>query len=411
MTRKGAIRDRIVELVRVRAAELAPNPANWRRHPERQRAALRALLREIGYADALIARRDGERLVLIDGHLRQSLDADQIVPVLVLDVSEAEADKLLATLDPLAALAKPDSEALAELLERVRSSSKAVTELLEGLARGAGLPLIRPLRSPDDVPVAPSPLTRPGDLWALGSHRLLCGDATAPQDLDRLMDGASAEVLWTDPPYGVDYVGKTPRALRISGDVPEGLNELLDRSFSNVSRVLAEGAAFYVCHPAGPLSLVFLQALRAQGWRLHQTLVWMKDTIVLGHADYHYRHEPIAYGHVPGGGRRGRGAKGWYGGNAQSSVIEVPRPASSREHPTMKPVELIRCCLANSSKEGDRVLDPFSGSGSTLIACELLGRRGCGMELDPSYCDVIVRRWEEITGREATREAAPGAAA
>ena len=136
------------------------------------------------------------------------------------------------------------------------------------------------------------------------------------------------------------------------------------------------------------------------------TLFWL-ISIVLGHGDYHYRHEPIAYGYVAGGGRRGRGARGWYGGNAQSSVIDVPRPVTSREHPTMKPVELIRRCLLNSSRETERVLDPFCGSGSTLIACELTGRRGYGTEIDPRYCDVVVRRFEDVTGKRAVREARP----
>jgi DNA modification methylase len=153
-----------------------------------------------------------------------------------------------------------------------------------------------------------------------------------------------------------------------------------------------------VAHPAGPGSVVFLQAFLAQGWRLHQTLVWVKDHMVLGHGDYHYRHEPIAYGYAPGAGRWGRGAKGWYGGNDRSSVLEIPRPSASRDHPTVKPVELIRRCLANSTAEGDLVLDPFCGSGSTLVAAELLTLKGYGMEIDPAYCDVIVSRLEASTG-------------
>jgi DNA modification methylase len=153
--------------------------------------------------------------------------------------------------------------------------------------------------------------------------------------------------------------------------------------------------------PAGPGQLAFLNAFIAQGWDLRQSLVWEKDQMVLGHGDYHYRHEPIAFGYAPGPGRRGRGGVGWYGGNAQDSILEVPRPAASRDHPTMKPVELIRRCLRNSSPPSGVVLDPFAGSGSTLIACELLGLRGHAVELDPAYCDVIIRRYEEITGKEA----------
>jgi DNA modification methylase len=402
---KSSVRDRIVELVRVRAGDLAPNPRNWRRHPERQRSALWGLLRQIGYADALLARRQEKELVLIDGHLRQSLDPDQVVPVLVLDLNEKEADLLLASLDPLSALATAEAPALASLLERVEASSAAVKDLLDGLARGAGLPL-RLLRSdPDAVPEAPLARTKPGDLWLLGEHRLLCGDATRPENLERLMASERADVLWTDPPYGVEYVGKTPRALTITGDQHEGLRELLEGSFASVATVLGPGAAIYLCHPSGPLSVLFLQTYLAQGWRLHQGLVWVKDTMVLGHADYHYRHEPIAFGYAPGGGRRGRGREGWFGGSGQDTVLEIPRPAASRQHPTMKPVELVRRCLSNSSPPGGIVIDPFCGSGSTLIACEMQGLRGRAIELDPGYCDVIIARFEELTGTAASLEA------
>jgi DNA modification methylase len=396
---RSPVRDRVVELIRIPAGELAEHPGNWRRHPPQQRAALRGVLRQIGYADALLARREGERLVLIDGHLRKSLDARQIVPVLVLDVTEEEADTLLATLDPLAALARPDPDALRGLLAKVSASSAAVQALLDGVAKAAGLPSFAPATDPDWIPDPPkNSRTKPGDLWLLGRHRLLCGDARNPEDVSRLMDGATADVLWTDPPYGVSYTGKTRRALTISGDKPDDLRTLLGDAFSAGGGVLRPGARLYVCHPAGPLQAVFLQAFLNQGWRLHQTLVWVKDTMVLGHADYHYRHEPILYGYVPGPGRWGRGARGWFGGNAETSVIEVARPTASREHPTAKPIELITRCLRNSSREGARVLDPFAGSGSVLITCELHNRKGYALELDPGYCDAIVARWEGTTG-------------
>jgi DNA modification methylase len=402
--RRAGVRDRVVELERVRARELAENPKNWRRHPAPQRAALRGLLRQIGYADALLARRDGEALVLVDGHLRRSLDPEQVVPVLVLDLDESEADMLLATLDPLAALAEPDPEALARLLASVHASSAAVQALLDGLARGAGLPVAAPLADPEQIPpLPPKPRTRRGDIWSLGEHRLMCGDARSSEDMGTLMEGERAEVLWTDPPYGVGYEGKTRSRLRIAGDEEAGVQELLRDSFAAAGAFLSPGARIYVAHPAGRASLVFLQAFTDQGWRLHQSLVWVKDVLVLGHGDYHYRHEPILYGYAPGPGRWGRGAKGWYGDNTQTSVLEVPRPAASRDHPTAKPVELVTRCLRNSSGRGDRVLDPFAGSGAVLIAAELLGRRAFAVELDPAYCDVVLRRWEQVTGHRAVR--------
>ena len=299
-------KDRIVELRRVRASELLPNPKNWRRHPEAQRSALRALLTEVGYADALIAREDPQgRLVLIDGHLRRSLDARFEVPVLVVDLDQEEADKVLASLDPLAALAEPDPGALAELLASVHTEHRALQDLLDGLARTAGLG-VPGLRDPEDIPELPaSPRTQPGDLISMGEHRLLCGDASDPDHLVRLMAGERADLLWTDPPYGVDYTGKTRAALKIRNDQARGLDGLLRGAFDAIDPVLRAGAALYVCHPAGALSVTFGIRFLAQGWRLHQTLVWEKDSPVLGHCDYHYVHEPVAFGYKPGPGRWG----------------------------------------------------------------------------------------------------------
>lgn len=211
--------------------------------------------------------------------------------------------------------------------------------------------------------------------------------------------------MWTDPPYGVDYIGKTKDALTIDNDSRGELVELLARAFSAADTVLAPGAVLYVAHPAGPLSIVFGQSFLRRRWVLRQTLVWVKNAFVLGRQDYHYRHEPILYGVKPGatsGSRIGDRAH-WHADDAQDSVFEIDRPSASRDHPTMKPTELIRRCLLNSTKRGQVVLDPFLGSGSTLLACEEIGRRCIGLELEPKYCDVVVRRWEEFTGRKAER--------
>jgi DNA modification methylase len=261
---------------------------------------------------------------------------------------------------------------------------------------------------PEYVPPLPDePLSRRGDLWLLGDHRLLCGDSTDPHDVGIVMAGERASCVWTDPPYGVNYEGGTTQKLTIKNDSPAGLRGLLSASFAALDAVLPPGAAIYVCHPAGQLSLVFGDCFVAQGWRLHQSLIWVKDALVLGRSDYHYRHEPILFGYKPGeSGRRGRGGNGWYGDNSQSSVFEIPRPRVNAEHPTSKPVALIEPMLRNSSRTGDVVADFFLGSGSVLIAAEKLGRRCFGIELDPRYVDVAVRRWEEFTGRTAVREGA-----
>jgi DNA modification methylase len=256
----------------------------------------------------------------------------------------------------------------------------------------------------DDVPPLPDePTTRPGELIELGAHRLLCGDAANPTSHARVLDGEAAALLWTDPPYGVDYTGKTPARLQLRNDSCAGIAQLVGSAFACADAVLIAGAPLYICHPAGRQLPLFLDAFLAQGWDLRQGLVWRKDTMVLGHGDYHYAHEPILYGFKPGPGRLGRGGNGWYGDNKQVSVLDVPRPRCSREHPTMKPPELIATALRNSSRRGDIVLDPFAGSGSTLVACEQLGRQARLIELDPRYCDVVVERFEQLTGTEARR--------
>ncbi|MGE0227521.1 MAG: DNA methyltransferase [Dehalococcoidia bacterium] len=259
------------------------------------------------------------------------------------------------------------------------------------------------LSDPDEVPALPDePITKVGDLWNLGGHRVLCGDASVAEDVARVMDGSLASCVWTDAPYGVNYVGGTREHLTLKNDTPEGLADLLARSFAAIDSAIAPGAALYFAHPAGPGSVVFAEAFIRQGWRLHQQLVWVKSRLVLGHSDYHYRHEPILFGYKSGAsGRRGRGGRGWYGDNTADSVFEVPTPTRNDDHPTSKPVALIEPMLRNSSRTGEVVLDPFLGSGSTLIAAEQLGRRCFGIDLDPRYVDVAVRRWESFTGQRA----------
>ena len=250
-------------------------------------------------------------------------------------------------------------------------------------------------------PVAES-WVKPGDLFELGEHRLLCGDSTRTDDVGRLMDGERAACMWTDPPYGVNYKGK---AGSIQNDGAEGLEALINGAFGAANDALADGAAIYVAHPAGPNSVTFGVSFVAAGWRLHETLVWVKDSLVLGHSDYHYRHEPILFGYRPAKGRRGRGGEGWYGDDSQTTVFEVPRPKRSAEHPTMKPVELITLMLMNSTRSNEVVYEPFSGSGSTLMACEVLGRKARAIEIDPRFVQVALERWEKQSGRKARKVA------
>ncbi len=210
------IRDRIKELRRVRAGDLVPNPRNWRSHPQTQQDALRGVLAEIGYADALLVRElpDG-RLEIVDGHLRAETTPDEVVPVLVLDVTEEEADKLMLTLDPLAAMAEANKEALGRLLQEIETQSPAVQAMLDNLAAEYRInPEVEGLTDPDEIPEPPDEaITQPGDLWIMGDHRLLCGDSSKPEDVDRLLGGATIQLVNTDPPYNVAVEPRTNNAM------------------------------------------------------------------------------------------------------------------------------------------------------------------------------------------------------
>ena len=412
------IRDRIRELRRVRASELIPNEKNWRRHGRAQLSALRGVLGEIGYADALIARETPDGLVLLDGHARAETTPDAIVPVLIVDVTDEEADKILLTLDPLGAMADRDRDSLAALLALVTTDDMGVRLLLERIARDGGVtaPLLPGNTDPDDAPPLPlEPVSQPGDLWLLGNHRLLVADATKSENHERLMGVALAQVLVTDPPYGVKLnLGPTerrfdkaanrkqnqrnPRYAQLARPLAnDSLSDAAQSTFWQTAFRLArfEGDA-YIFSASGPPMIPMAAAIVAAGIQHHQWLVWDKEQFVLSSAHFHYRHEHIFYGW--------RGRSSWQGSRVEESVWEAHRPNRSPEHPTIKPVVLFEKALLCSSAAGEIVLDPFVGSGTALIAAERLGRRCYAMELDARYADVAVRRWESYSGLKATRE-------
>jgi site-specific DNA-methyltransferase (adenine-specific) len=248
----------------------------------------------------------------------------------------------------------------------------------------------------DDATEPPAePETKVGDLYILGDHRLLCGDSTNPEDFAKLMDGAYAHLCWTDPPYNVNYEGG---GMTIANDDMPDLDfrALLDAAFKNVAEHLDAGAMAYVAH-SDSYGHEFRGAATGAGLELQACLAWVKSAFVMGRSDYHWQHEPILYLWKPGAPRR------WFANRKQTTVLEFDRPAKCDVHPTMKPVALVQYCLENSSAPGDIVLDAFGGSGTTLMASEAIGRKARLMELDPGYCDVIVNRWEQATGREAER--------
>lgn len=335
-----------------------------------------------------------------------------LVPTVHVSLAPGQADAYRIASNRTVELGGWDQTKLADLLAKIASEAEGLTgvgftrtDMNEQIAAITANPAR--VKDPEALPSVPPERAvhlKPGDFVGMGAHRLLVGDATESASVERAAGALRGAALCTDPPYGVAYTGGTDERLTILNDNASATRALLSKSFSAVNRVLVPGAAVYVFHPAGPLSMVFGEEFCRVGWSYRQSLVWVKNSLVLGRSDYQYRHEPILYGFKPGPGRLGRGGKSWYGGNDASSVFEVPRPNASRDHPTAKPVRLIELMLRNSTRRGDVVIDPFAGSGSTLIACELLGRTFVGLELDPRYAQVIVDRWETYTGRRAVVE-------
>jgi len=243
------------------------------------------------------------------------------------------------------------------------------------------------------------PITKKKDIWRLGRHRLMCGNSTSKENVNKLMNKRQANLILTDPPYNVDYEGGTKDRLKIENDnmnETEFYNMLVD-SFKNMYEFTKPGASFYIFH-ADTEGLNFRNALKTVGFKLAQCLVWVKNKFVIGRQDYQWRHEPILYGWKEGS------CHYFIDDRTQSTVLEFDKPTRNAEHPTMKPVDLLVYLIKNSSKENDIVLDLFGGSGSTLIAAEQINRTCYTMELDPRYCDVIVKRWETLTGQKAILE-------
>ncbi len=388
----------------------------WAKNPRKNDRAVAKVvesIRTFGFGAPILARRENREVIA--GHTRLKaatvLGMDR-VPVRFLDIDEAHAHALAVADNKLGELAAWDDALLGAALADIVSSSVDIKA--SGFAEHELMKLI----AADDAATAdgaaalesaPAKLQRKwrtahGQIWEIpsltvngGGHRLVCGSSIEAADVAALMRDERADMMWTDPPYGVSYVGKTGDALEIENDKmsPAVLQSFLEACFR--ASPLKPGAAWYISHPAGAICLQFRLAVDAVGWLYRQGLVWVKDSMVLGRSDYHYKHEPIIFGYTPGGaGRRGRGSAQWHGGNAETSVFDVDRPKVNELHPTMKPVELVARMVRNSAAPGAVVYEPFSGSGSTMIACESAGRICRAIELDPKYVAVALERMAEL---------------
>ena len=247
-----------------------------------------------------------------------------------------------------------------------------------------------------EVELPEDPKTKTGNIYKLGNHYLMCGDSTNAEDVKKLMNNQLADLIVTDPPYNVNYEGKTDNNLKIMNDNMEDnqFYSFLESAFINLYDSIKAGGSIYVFH-ADTEGLNFRKAMMSSGFKLAECLVWVKNAFVMGRQDYHWKHEPVLYGWKPGASHY------FINDRSQSTVLEFDKPIRNEEHPTMKPIDLIAYLINNSSKKDEIVLDLFGGSGTTMIACEQTNRKAFIMELDPRYCDVIVDRWEKFTNQKA----------
>ncbi len=383
-------------------ADLIPWLKNPRKITDRDIAKVAASIRRFGFAAPIIVQRSTNEIIA--GHTRLQaapLAGYTLAPVRRMDLSDKEAHALAIADNKANELARWDDVALVDVLKSIDITEALCFSDLELKNLLAGdIPLLT--EADDVVPELPkTPASKVGDVYLLGGHRLACGDFRTKT----FWDGVEADMVWTDPPYGVSYEAKNAdlkragKSNRKAGTVAiendtmsaDQLRAFLREAFGVLLARSKPGAAWYVAAPPGPIFCVFGNLLiELAVW--HHTLNWIKDSFVLGRCDYHYRHESIFYGWKPGA------AHYWAGARNLDTSLSFPRPKQSNEHPTMKPPALVQHCIENSSRRGELVADAFMGSGTTIVAAERTERRAIGTEISPQYCDVAVERWKQLTG-------------
>lgn len=383
-----------MKIEEIKIDHLTPYKLNAKKHPQEQIDGIAESIRRFGFTQPIVI--DSKNVIII-GHGRHEAAKKvglKTVPCVKIEGLSDKEIRALRLIDNRIAETEWDQELLKIEFEdldfnfedfNIDFDADVSTESTEGLT------------DPDEVPETPKePKTKLGEIYKLGDHRLMCGDSTNSSDVQKLMGGGMADLLLTDPPYNVAYEGKTEDALTIKNDsMSDGdFRKFLQDVYRAANAVMRPGAAFYVWH-ADSEGYNFRGAAKDVGWTVRQCLIWAKNSLVLGRQDYHWRHEPCLYGWKDGA------AHYWGSDRSQTTLLEFNRPTRNGEHPTMKPVDMFRYQIENSSRPRDAVLDLFGGSGTTMIACEQAGRHAYLMELDPKYCDVIIKRWEDFTGKKA----------
>lgn len=369
---------------------IEPYETNAREHGKDDVEAIAKSIQEFGFNDPIGVWHN----TIVEGHGRllaaKKLGLDKVPIIRLDDLTDEQRRAYMLAHNKTAELSSWDMEVLASELKDISDIDMSEFGFnLDELPEDVDI-------IEDELPDIPEePKTKRGEVWKLGAHRVMCGDSTNPVDMRVLMGGVEADLYLTDPPYNVDYTGKTKDALKIENDVMSNDNfrQFLQDAFLAAKDVMKPGAAFYIWH-ADSEGYNFRGACFDVGLTVRECLVWVKNSLVLGRQDYQWQHEPCLYGWT-------EGAHSWYSDRKQTTVLNFDRPSRNAEHPTMKPVALFDYLIRNSTKKGNVVLDSFGGSGTTIIACEQNGRKGYCMELDPKYVDVIIERWEKLTGKKA----------
>lgn len=401
-----------LEVVRIPIGELKPYDNNAKLHTREQIDAVEASIKEFGFRNPVIAWHNEDGIAeIVAGHARttaaRNLGMDEVPCIFVDDLTDAQRRALTLADNQTTMMTGFDEDMLAYELD-VLADEFDMADF--GFADSLGDAIEDVDVEEDEVPEVVECRAKKGEIWQLGAHRIMCGDSTCREDVEKLVGGGFCDLLLTDPPYNV-ALGQHMRPSELkqlhrrtdglviendSWDDDDAFVAFLKSAFDNAMEVLNPGAAFYIWH-ADSQRMNFLRACELSGMTVRECLVWAKNTFALGRQDYQWRHEPCLYGWKDGA------AHSWYSDRKQSTVLEFDKPSVNAEHPTMKPVGLMAYLIRNSTKEGDTVLDVFGGSGSTLMACEGMGRKCLSMELDPHYCDVIIARWENATGKTALR--------
>lgn len=383
-----------MEIIKLNINEVIPYPDNPRKNDNAVDAVAESI-KQCGYCSPIVIDEDN---VILAGHTRlkalKKLKWKEVECVRKTGLTEEQKKKYRILDNKTNELAEWDFDLLEEEIDGLD---------FDGFDFGFDMSAFEEPQTiiedePPEVDEENEPITQLGDIWQLGDHRLMCGDSTDAGTVAILTDGKQADLFLTDPPYNVAYEGKTKDALTIENDKMESdkFREFLTSAFTAAVSVLKEGGGFYIWF-ASREHCNFETALNDSGLDVRQELIWKKNTMVLGRQDYQWKHEPCLYGWKDGASHN------WYSDRCQTTILEFDKPARNGEHPTMKPVELFAYQIQNSTKKNDIVLDLFGGSGTTIIACEQTGRIGYSMELDPKYCDVIIKRYENLTGKKAVK--------